>query len=69
MKNEMGRACSTYRGGEGYKGFWWVNLRERHHLGDLHIDGIILKWIFNKWDLVGWTGLIWPRIGRSGGLL
>jgi hypothetical protein len=31
-------------------GFWWGDLRERHHLGDPGIDGrIILKWIFKKW--------------------
>jgi len=30
----MGEACSTYGGqGESYAGFWWGNLRERHHLG------------------------------------
>jgi hypothetical protein len=29
---------------------------------------IILKWIFQKWNGV-WTGSIWLRIGRGGGLL
>jgi hypothetical protein len=33
------------------KRFWWGNLRERDYLKDLGVDGgIILKWIFNKWD-------------------
>jgi hypothetical protein len=28
---------------------WWGNLRERYHLEDAGVDGmIILKWIFNK---------------------
>jgi hypothetical protein len=31
---------------EVHTGFWWVNLRERHHLQDLGIDGrIMLSWI------------------------
>jgi len=43
-----GGACSTY-GGEVYTGFWWGNLRERDHLEDLGLDGVILlNSIFNK---------------------
>jgi hypothetical protein len=37
--------------GEVYSGFWWGNLRERDHLGELGVDGrVILKWIFRRWD-------------------
>ena len=25
--------------------------------------GIILRWIFRKWDMVAWNGLIWLMIG------
>jgi len=41
---------SAYGGrGEAYTGFWWGNLREIDHLGDLGVDGrIILRWIFRK---------------------
>ena len=58
------------RRGEAYTGYWWGNLRERDHLGGLGVDGrIILKWIFRKWDVAVWTGLMWLRIGTGGGLL
>jgi hypothetical protein len=49
---------------------WWGNPRERYHLEDLVEDGrIILKWIFKKWDVEAWTGLIGLRIGTGGGHL
>jgi hypothetical protein len=30
---------------------------------------IILKYVFERYDGLVWTGLIWLRIGTSGGLL
>jgi hypothetical protein len=37
---------------DAYTGFWWVNLLERDHCGDIGVDGrIILRWIFSKWDV------------------
>jgi len=32
-------------------------------------ERIILKWIFKKWEVVGWTGLICLRIETSGAML
>jgi len=50
-----------------YTGFWWGNLRVRDHLEYPGIDErMILRWIFRKWDVVAWTGSIWPRIGIGG---
>jgi hypothetical protein len=56
--------------GEAYTGFWWGNLGEKDHCGDPGVDcRIILRWIFSKWDVGIWTGLVWPRIGKGGGHL
>jgi hypothetical protein len=55
---------------ESYKGFWWGNVRDRDHLGDLGVDGrIALRWIFRKWDVGVWTGSSWLRIVTGGGHL
>jgi hypothetical protein len=50
-------------------GFSWEERRERGHIEDLGIDGmIILKRIFKKGD-EAWNGLIWLRTGTGGGCL
>jgi len=41
-------------------------------LGDLGggVDAvIILKWIFKKWNMGAWAGLLWLGIGAGGELL
>jgi hypothetical protein len=46
------------------------NQRERNHLVDPGVDGmIILRRIFRKWDVGVWTGLRWLRIETGGGNL
>jgi len=43
---------------------------EVHHFQDLDTDGrIILKWTLRNWNEKARTGLVWLRIGTSGGLL
>jgi hypothetical protein len=32
-------------------------------------ERIILKWIFTKWDVGAWTGLIWLKIGTGGAVI
>ena len=45
-------------------------MREKDHLEDSGVDGkIILRWIFGKWDVGAWTGLIWLRKWTGGSLL
>jgi len=64
----MGVAYSAYGGGKAYTGIWCGNLREREHLGDPGVDGmIILRWTFRKWDVGECNGFFfWLRIGTGG---
>ena len=42
---------NVWRKGEVCTRFWWGNLKEGDHLGDIRADGrIILRWIFRKWE-------------------
>jgi hypothetical protein len=51
-------------------GFCWGNLRERDHLEDPDMDRrIILRWIFRRWNVEVWAGLMWLRIRIGGGHL
>ena len=67
----MGWECSVYGGEERrIKVLWWGKLRGRDHLEDPGVDDrIILRWIFKKRDVRAYAGLIWLRIGTSGGVL
>jgi len=65
------REIKSYsKGGEFHTGLLWGNRRERIHLEDPGLDWTtILKWIFTKWDVGAWTGLISLGIGIGGGQL
>jgi hypothetical protein len=65
-----GEEISVWEGRKPYTGFWWGNLRERDYFRDPGIDGgIILRWIFRKWDVGVWSRSSWLRIGTGGGRL
>jgi hypothetical protein len=69
MKSRRMRLAGYVARMEGRRilGFGW---RDRDHLEDPGVDGrIILRWIFRKWDVEVWTGLIWLRTGTGGGHL
>jgi hypothetical protein len=51
-------------------GYWWESQKERVHWKHQDVGGwTILKWILERDDEMVWIGLIWLRIGTSGGLL
>jgi len=40
-------------------GIWWENLKEIDRFEDLGVRGrVILIWIFMRWDVGAWTGLM-----------
>jgi hypothetical protein len=46
----------------------WGNLKERDHLENLRVDGIIILTWLNKQDGMACIGFLWLRRGPSGGL-
>jgi hypothetical protein len=53
-----------------HTGYWWESQKERDHLENKDVgELILLKWVLERLDGMVWIGLIWLRIGTSGGLL
>jgi hypothetical protein len=66
----MGGSHSTYWGEENCIQVLVGKPEGKSHLKDPDIDGgLILRWVFRKWDVGSWTGLSWLRIGTDGGYL
>lgn len=63
----MGAAWSACWGETRFiQGFCCGILKERVHLKDPGVDGSeTLRWLFRRWNVVKWTGLIWTRIGAD----
>jgi hypothetical protein len=56
--------------GERRNAYRWGSQKVRDHWEDLDIGGwTILKWILEGEVGMVWIGLIWLRIGTSGGVL
>jgi hypothetical protein len=56
--------------GEGkfIQNFSQKSMTERDYLGNLGVDGVVLKRILKKPDACIWTEFVWLEIGTSGGL-
>jgi hypothetical protein len=51
-------------------GYWWECQKERYHCEDEDVGVLtILKLILERYDAMVRIGLVWLRIGTSGGLL
>jgi hypothetical protein len=51
-------------------GYWWEGQKEGGHWEDqVVVEWTILKLILERYNRMVWIGLIWLRIGTSGGLL
>ena len=68
----MSWACSIYRERRGVYRVLVRKPKGRRPLGRPRHrwwGGLILRWIFRKWDVGVWTGSSWLRIGTGGGHL
>jgi hypothetical protein len=51
-------------------GYWWESQKKRDQWEDQDVGGwTISKWILERFNGMVWTGLIWLRIGTTGGFL
>jgi hypothetical protein len=52
---------------EVHTGFWWGNLKETDHVAEPGVHGrIILREVFQKWEVRVKAGSSWLRIGTVG---
>jgi hypothetical protein len=49
------------RRGEVHTGIWWGDVRERECLGDLGVDGRLLKWTLGT----GFGGMDWINLAEG----
>ena len=66
----MGGTCSAYAGEERrIKDFGGGTGGRETTWEDPGVEGIIVRWIFRKWDVKVWTGCIRLRTGTGDGHL
>jgi len=66
----VGGACSTYGESKGVCRVLVGKPEGKRSLGRPRLcGGIILRWIFRKWDVRTWTSSMWLRRGTGSGHL
>lgn len=66
--DELVKVCGKHGRNELHTGFWWENLKSRELLGNHCLELRIILVDLKKYGVSRWSGCIWLRIAKTGGL-